>query len=171
MPLARNGRPPHYNFAGRSEPAVALKNPDAIALIVTVLRLTHGDEAARAMLVGGMSLAALIEAMFSVPVERRDAVRYVAAALDDFAISPELGPVWHLRYVHENQGSFRVVDMEIATPTGTLSGKDVWLCLPSNYLATSAMWLVLSMITERTLPSLTALWVLIFPVGSSWICE
>jgi hypothetical protein len=38
-----------------------------------------------------------------------------------FAISPELGPVWHLRYVYENHGSFRVVDMEIATPTGTLS--------------------------------------------------
>lgn len=86
--------------------------------------------------------------MFSVPVERRDAVRYVAAALDDFAISPELGPVWYLR----------VVDMEIATPTGTLSGKDVWLCLPSNHLATSAMWLVLSMITERTPRFIPACW-------------
>ena len=114
----------------RSEPAVALKNPDAIAAIVTALRLTHGDEAARTTLVGGLSLAALIEAMFSAPVERRDAVRYVATALDDFTISPELGPVWHLRYIYETHGSFRVVDMEIATPTGTLSSKDVWLRLP-----------------------------------------
>jgi hypothetical protein len=104
---------------------VALKNPDAIAAVVTALRLTHGDEMARAMLVGGMSLAALIEAMFSASIERRDAIRYVASALDDFAISPEPGPVWHLRYVYENHGSFRVVDMEIATPTGTLSSKDV----------------------------------------------
>ncbi|WP_377831251.1 hypothetical protein ACFKHW_38955 (plasmid) [Bradyrhizobium lupini] len=38
-----------------SEAAVALKNPDAIAVIVTALRLSRGDEAARAMLVGGMS--------------------------------------------------------------------------------------------------------------------
>jgi hypothetical protein len=51
--------------------------------------------------------------------------------LDDFAISPELGPVWHLRYLYEDRpGSFHVVDMEIATPTGTLSSKDVWLRLP-----------------------------------------
>ncbi|MFC7698255.1 hypothetical protein ACFQX9_16255 [Bradyrhizobium sp. GCM10028915] len=72
---------------------MALKNPDAIAAVVTALRLTYGDETARAMLVGGMNLAALIEAMFSASVERRDAVRYVASALDDFAISPEPGPV------------------------------------------------------------------------------
>ncbi|MCK1336652.1 hypothetical protein IVB38_11580 [Bradyrhizobium sp. 38] len=109
---------------------MAVKNPDAIAVIVTALRLTHGDEAARAMLVGGMSLTALIEAMFSAPVGRRDAVHNITSALDDFAISPELGPVWHLCYVYENHGSFRVVDMEIATPTGTLSSKDVWLRLP-----------------------------------------
>jgi hypothetical protein len=129
MPVARKGRNLHYGFAGRSGSTVALKNPDAIAAVVTALRLTHGDETARAMLVGGMSLAALIEAMFSAPVERRDAVRYVASALDDLAISPEPGPVWHLRYVYESHGSFRVVDMEIATPTGTLSSKDVRLRL------------------------------------------
>ncbi|UPJ40112.1 hypothetical protein IVB40_22660 [Bradyrhizobium sp. 40] len=108
---------------------MALKNPDAIAVIVTALRLSHGDEAARAMLVGGMSLAALIETMFSAPIGRRDAVHNITRALDDFAISPEPGPVWHLRYVYESHGSFRVVDMEIATPTGTLSSKDVWLRL------------------------------------------
>ncbi|WP_298881415.1 hypothetical protein [uncultured Bradyrhizobium sp.] len=38
-----------------------------------------------------MSLAALIEAMFSAPFERRDADRHVAAAFYDFVISPELG--------------------------------------------------------------------------------
>ncbi|MGY4429506.1 hypothetical protein ACVWWO_001983 [Bradyrhizobium sp. F1.13.1] len=109
---------------------MTLKNPDAIAVILTALRLSHGDEAARAMLVDGMSLAALIETMFSAPIGRRDAVHNIARALDDFALSPELGPVWHLRYVYESHGSFRVVDMEIATPTGTLSSKDVWLRLP-----------------------------------------
>jgi hypothetical protein len=110
---------------------VALKNPDSIAVIVTALRLAHGDEVARAMLVDGMSLAALIDAMFSAPVGRRDAVHTITSALDDFAIAPELGQVWHLRYLYEDRpGSFRVVDMEIATPAGTLSSKDVWLRLP-----------------------------------------
>jgi hypothetical protein len=109
---------------------VALKNPEAVAVIVTALRLTHGDEAARAMLVDGMSMAALLDVMFSAPIARRDAVHNITSALDDFAISPELGPVWHLHYLYEDHGSFRVVDMEIATPTGTLASKDVWLRLP-----------------------------------------
>lgn len=108
---------------------MTLKNPDAVAVIVTALRLTQGDEAAREMLVGGMSLAALINAMFSAPMARRDAVHNITSALEDFALSPELGPVWHLRCLFEDRGSFRVVDMEIATPTGTLSSKDVWLRL------------------------------------------
>ncbi|WP_244561255.1 hypothetical protein [Bradyrhizobium canariense] len=64
-----------------------------------------------------MSLAKMIDTMFSAPIAHRDAVRYVASALDDFAITPQLGPVWHLRYLYDDQpGSFRVVDMEIATP-------------------------------------------------------
>jgi hypothetical protein len=113
---------------------VALKNPDAIAAVVTALRLTYGDETARAMLVGGMSLAALIEAMFSAPVERRDAVRYVASALDDFAISPELGPVWHLRYVYESHGSFRVVDMEMRRQPARYPVKTSGFVCPSSYL-------------------------------------
>jgi hypothetical protein len=83
------------------------------------------------MLVEGMSLATLIEAMFSAPVPHRDAVRNIASALEDFAISPDLGPMWHLRYIYEGRrGSFRVVNMEIATPTGTLTSKDIWLRLP-----------------------------------------
>jgi hypothetical protein len=108
-----------------------LKSPEAIAVIVTALRLAHGDEVARAMLVDGMSLAALLDAMFSAPIARRDAVYNITSALDDFFISPQLGPVWHLRYLYEDQpGSFRVVDMEIATPAGTLSSNDLWLRLP-----------------------------------------
>lgn len=83
------------------------------------------------MLVEGMTLATLMDAMFKGPVTHRDAVRSITNALDDFAITPELGPIWHLRYLYEdNPGSFLVVDMEIATPTGTLSSRDVWLRLP-----------------------------------------
>ncbi|MFL5238073.1 MAG: hypothetical protein ACJ8EL_10805 [Rhizomicrobium sp.] len=110
---------------------MSLRNPDAIAALVSALRLVHGDEVARTMLLQRMSLAALIDAMLSAPIAHRDAVRYVATALDDFAITPELGPVWHLRYRYDDQpGSFRVVDMEIATPAGTLSSNDLWLRLP-----------------------------------------
>jgi hypothetical protein len=84
-----------------------------------------------AMLVDGMSLAALLDAMFSAPIARRDAVHNITSALDNFFISPQLGPVWHLRYLYEDQpGSFRVVDMEIATPAGTFSSNDLWLRLP-----------------------------------------
>lgn len=110
---------------------MSLKNPDAIAALVSVLRLVHGDEVARTMLQEGLSLATRIDTMFSAPIAHRDAVRYVASALDDFAITPALGPVWHLRYLYDDQpGSFRVVDMEIATPAGTLSSNDLWLRLP-----------------------------------------
>ncbi|UPK38104.1 hypothetical protein IVB18_13010 [Bradyrhizobium sp. 186] len=108
-----------------------LKNPDAIAALVSALRLVYGDEVARTMLLEGMSLATLLDAMFSAPIAHRDAVRYVASALDDFAVTPELGPVWHLRYLYDDEpGSFRVLDMEIATPAGTLSSNDLWLRLP-----------------------------------------
>jgi hypothetical protein len=52
----------------RNESAVSLKNPDAIAALVSVLRLVHGDEVARTMLQEGMSLATLMETMFSEPI-------------------------------------------------------------------------------------------------------
>ena len=108
-----------------------LKNPDAIAAVVAALRLVYGDDDARTMLVEGMTLAALIDAMFAGPIPHRDAVRNITNAIYDFSITPDLGPIWHLRYVYDQQpGSFRVVDMEIATPSGKLASKDIWLRLP-----------------------------------------
>lgn len=110
--------------------AVSLKNPDAVAAIVAALRHVYGDEIARLMLIEGMSLADLIDAMFSAPVPHREAVRAITEGLDDFFISPDLGLMWHLKYVYGDQpGSLHVVDMEIATPNGTLASKDVWLRL------------------------------------------
>ncbi|MBB4361288.1 MULTISPECIES: hypothetical protein [unclassified Bradyrhizobium] len=112
--------------------AVALKNPDAVAAIVSALRHVYGDEVARLMLVEGMSLADLIDAMFSAPLTHREAVRDITDGLDDFVISPDLGPMWHLRYIYGDEpGSLHVVDMEIATPNGTLASRDVWLRLVS----------------------------------------
>ena len=109
-----------------------MKNPDAIAVIVSALRHVHGDDIARMMLVEGMSLANLIDAMFSAPLAHRDAVRAMTDGLDDFAITPDLGLIWHLKYVYGDQpGSLHVVDLEIATPDGTLASRDVWLRLAS----------------------------------------
>ena len=82
------------------------------------------------MLVEGMSLGNLIESMFSAPLAHREAIRAITGGLDDFVISPDLGRMWHLRYIYGNEpGSLQVVDMEIATPDGTLASKDVWLRL------------------------------------------
>ncbi len=109
-----------------------MKNPDAIAVIVSALRQVHGDDIARMMLVEGMSLANLIDAMFSAPLAHRDAVRAMTDGLDDFVITPDLGPIWHLKYVYGDQpGSLHIVDLEIATPNGTLASNDVWLRLAS----------------------------------------
>ncbi|UWU79566.1 hypothetical protein N2603_14210 [Bradyrhizobium huanghuaihaiense] len=111
---------------------VSLKNPDAVAAIVAALRHIYGDEVARLMLVEGMTLANLIDAMFSAPLTHREAIRAITDGLDDFVISPDLGRMWHLRYIYADEpGSLHVVDMEIATPSGTLVSKDVWLRLSS----------------------------------------
>nr|WP_249161048.1 hypothetical protein [Bradyrhizobium manausense] len=109
-----------------------MKNPDAIAVIVSALRDVHGDDVARMMLVEGMSLANLLDAMFSAPLTHREAIRAITDGLDDFIITPDLGPVWHLKYIYGNQpGSLHVVDLEIATPDGTLASTDAWLRLAS----------------------------------------
>ncbi|WP_433995296.1 hypothetical protein [Bradyrhizobium manausense] len=111
---------------------MSLKNPDAIAAIVSALRHVHGDDIARMMLVEGMTLANLIDAMFSAPMTHREAVRAITDGLDDFVITPDLGGVWHLKYIYgDAPGSLHVVDLEIATPDGTLASKDVWLRLSS----------------------------------------
>jgi len=112
--------------------AVSLKNPDAVAAIVAALRHVYGDEVARLMLVEGMSLADLIDAMSSASVTHREAIRTITDGLDDFVISPDLGLMWHLKYIYADEpGSLHVVDMEIATPNGTLASRDIWLRLPS----------------------------------------
>ncbi|WP_367184942.1 hypothetical protein [uncultured Bradyrhizobium sp.] len=109
---------------------MSLKNPDAVAAIVAALRHVYGDEVARLMLIEGMSLANLIDAMSSGPLAHRDAIRAITDGLDDFVISPDLGLMWHLKYVYGDEpGSLHVIDMEIATPNGTLASKDIWLRL------------------------------------------
>ncbi|WP_438743350.1 hypothetical protein [Bradyrhizobium sp. U531] len=109
---------------------MSLKNPDAVAAIVAALRHNYGDEVARLMLIEGMSLANLIDAMSAGPLSHRDAIKAITDGLDDFVISPDLGLMWHLKYIYGDEpGSLHVVDMEIATPNGTLGSEDIWLRL------------------------------------------
>jgi hypothetical protein len=108
---------------------MSIKDPDAVIAIVSALQHAHGDDTAR-VLAEGVTLAAIIQAVLAGPMSNRDAVRTVARSLADFAISPDLGPMWHVRYVYERPGSFNVADMEIRTPTGTVASVKVTLRLP-----------------------------------------
>jgi hypothetical protein len=130
-PLAhRPGHPALYCRLTRRR-SVPLKDP--VAAIVSILRRVHGDDAARAMLAEGMTLATLLNAAFSLPMANREGVRMIvrAVASGDFIISPGFGSLWHLRHIYEDRrASLRVVDMEVVTPDGAIASGDIWLRLP-----------------------------------------
>ncbi|KRR07915.1 hypothetical protein CQ12_25275 [Bradyrhizobium jicamae] len=109
-----------------------LKDPDAVAAIVSTLRRVHGDNIARVLLADGVSLAALIDAAFSLPIRNSDAVRMIARALDsgDFSFTPDIRPLWRVRYIYEDRpASMRVLDMEILTPDRTFASTEISLRL------------------------------------------
>lgn len=111
---------------------MSLKDPYAVAVIASTLRRAHGDNVARAFLTQGMSLAALISAAFSLPISNSEAVRMIARALEsgDFRLTPDLGRLWHVRYIYEDQrASMRVLDMEISTPDRTFASTEISLRL------------------------------------------
>lgn len=109
-----------------------LKDPDAVAAIVSTLRRVHGDNIARTLLADGMSLAVLIDAAFSLPISNSDAVRMIARALDsgDFRFTPDIGPLWRVRYIYEDRcASMCVVDMEMSTPNRIFASTKISLQL------------------------------------------
>jgi hypothetical protein len=122
-------RPLHGNRAAAIIHGV--KNPEAIAAIASALRNTYGDEQARVLLSDGVSLAAIIEAVLSLPVANNVSVRMIAKALEsgDLIVTPEVGPLWHVRYVYERPGSMNVVDMLMLTPDRTFSSAEILLRL------------------------------------------
>ena len=87
-----------------------MKDPEAVVAIMSALREAHGDNVARAFLTDGVSLAALVDAVFSLPIRNSVAVRAIARALEsgDFVISPDVGPLWHVKYVYSHPGSMTV---------------------------------------------------------------
>ncbi|WP_338699923.1 hypothetical protein V5279_19045 [Bradyrhizobium sp. 26S5] len=108
-----------------------MKDPEAVAPIVSALRAAHGDDVARAFLADGVSLAALVDAVFSLPIRNSVAVRAIARALEsgDFVISPDVGPLWHVKYVYSQPGSMTVTDMVVLTPGRTFASTEISLRL------------------------------------------
>lgn len=108
-----------------------LKDPNAVAAIVSTLRQVHGDNFARTLLADGVGLAALIAAALSSPTSNRVAIRTIARALEsrDFIISPDIGPLWHIKYVYDGPGSLTVVDMVVLTPERTFTSVELTLRL------------------------------------------
>ncbi|WP_375780378.1 hypothetical protein ACE103_17020 [Bradyrhizobium sp. ma5] len=108
-----------------------MKDPEAVAAIVSALREAHGDEVARIFLADGVTLAALVDAVLSLPIKNSAAVRAIARALEsgDFTISPDIGPLWHVKYVYSHPGSMTVADMVVLTPERTFTSTEISLLL------------------------------------------
>ena len=113
------------------EIAGSLRDPHAVAAIVSALRSAHGDDVARTMLTEGVSLAIVIDAALSLAIKNRDAVRMIVRALEsgDFIFTPDTGPVWNLKYFYARPASLDVIDMAIATPNGTMASTAIRLRL------------------------------------------
>jgi hypothetical protein len=112
-----------------------MRDPNTIAMIVNVLRQVHGDDLARVMLNDGLSLAALIDALSSVPLKNGDAVKLVTRALStgDFIVTPDFGSPSHLKYFYDHPKSLYVVDIAVMTDHGTIASTDIRLRLrPSD---------------------------------------
>jgi len=109
-----------------------MRDPENIAAIIHVLRQDFGDDIARVMLTSGMTLAALIDALFGSSLLNRDAVKLVVGALrsGDFIVTPEFGQPSHLKYIYDRPKSLHVVDVAIMTPDrGLVASTDIRLRL------------------------------------------
>lgn len=113
-----------------------MHDPKTVAAIVSALRQVHGDHLARVMLNDGISLAALIDALWRSPLKNRDAVSLLTRALGsgDFVVTPNFGSPSHLKYFYECPKSLRVVDIGVMTlDGGTIASPDIRLRLmPSD---------------------------------------
>ena len=84
------------------------------------------------MLNDGLSLDALIDALLCSPLKNRDVVKLITRALSfgDFIVTPDFGPVWHLKYYYDGPKSLHVVDIAVLTlDHGTVASTDIRLRL------------------------------------------
>jgi hypothetical protein len=113
-----------------------MRDPNTVGGIVKALRQVHGDDIARVMLNDGLSLAALIDAVLRSPLKNHDAIKLITRALGsgDFIVTPDFGPVWHLKYYYDRPKSLHVVDIAVLTlDHGTIASTDIRLRLmPSD---------------------------------------
>ena len=108
-----------------------MRDPSAVAAIVEALRQVHGDAAARLML-QGMTLEALIEALLRAPLKNRDVARLMSAALQsgDFEVAPDFTAApSHVKYVYDPPGSLQVVDIVMLTEQRSFASKEIRLRL------------------------------------------
>jgi hypothetical protein len=109
-----------------------MHDPNTVAAIVDALRQSYGDDIARAMLNDGLSLATLIDALLCSSLNNRDAVKLITQVLrsDDFIVTPDFGPVSHLKYYYDGPKSLHVVDIAVITlEHGTFASTDIHLRL------------------------------------------
>jgi hypothetical protein len=113
-----------------------VRDPNTVAAIVNTLRQVHGDDLARVMLNDGISLAALIEALWRSPLRNRDAVKLITRApgSGDFIVTPNFGSPSHLKFFYDCPKSLHVVDIGVMTlHRGTIASPDIRLRLmPSD---------------------------------------
>src|SRR5512140_181456 len=103
--------------------SVPPKDSETVEAIVSALRHVHGEDIARLMLSNGVSMAVVIDAVLSRPIANHNSARIIAKAIEygDFVLTPNLGPLWHMRYLYERPGSMTIVDMVILTPERTFA--------------------------------------------------
>ena len=109
-----------------------MRDPHTIAAITCALRRVHGDDTARAMLTNGTTLAAIIDALLHSSLANRDAVKLMTRAVtsNDFIVTPDLGSVWHIKYIYDRPKSLNVVDLAVITlDHGTFASTDIRLLL------------------------------------------
>jgi len=108
-----------------------MRDPNTVAVIVNALRQVHGDDIERVMLNDGLSLDALIDALFCSPLKNRDAVKLITRALSigDFIVTPDFGSPSHLKYFYDPPKSLHVVDIAVTTLNGTIASTDIRLQL------------------------------------------
>jgi hypothetical protein len=108
-----------------------MRDPNTVE-IIDALSQFHGDDLARVMLNDGLSLAALIDVLLISPLKNHDAVKLITRALSsgDFIVTPDFGPVWHLKYFYDHPKSLRVVDIAVMTlDRGTIASTEIHLRL------------------------------------------
>lgn len=123
--------------------AQQISAPGLADSVFSSLSEVHGAETARVMLVNGLSLAVLFDALLRARPSNREAVRLATMVLLDeaFVVSPDLGPVWHIKYVYDDAFPLQVVDIAILTmDRGLISSTAVRVRMAAHRELPQELW-------------------------------